>query len=283
MMQRSETEGFGLHRISWGSIFAGTLLAIGVQLVLSLAGIAAGLASFPGSDASTSGVASAAWWTISSIIALAVGAYATGVLSGSERALDGMFHGLSVWALTLVILLGTFATGAISLLGGTVNTISSVAGSAGQGAGGAISSAVQQYAPSPQSIQDAAGQLFGQATGQDPNQMNPEQIRDEVVTTLPQLIQGGPAADAARQRVAELVAAQAKISPQDAQQRVNQTVQQLQQTRDQAVQQAQQAAEQARQASVTGALYGTIGLVIGALVTMGAGALGARRNDTAVI
>src|SRR6059058_5635247 len=77
--------GFGraYARISWGAIFAGAVVALAVQLVLTLIGGAIGLATLsPATGQSPSGTAlglgAAIWLVISSLISLFVAGYVAG-------------------------------------------------------------------------------------------------------------------------------------------------------------------------------------------------------------
>ena len=67
-------------RVSWGSIFAGAIIALATQLVLTLVGMAIGLATVsPASGGTPSGTAlglgATIWLLISSLISLFFGGY----------------------------------------------------------------------------------------------------------------------------------------------------------------------------------------------------------------
>lgn len=110
-------------RISWGAVFAGAVVALATQLVLTLVGTAIGLATLnPAEDQSPSGttlgIGAAVWLVISSLISLFVGGYVAGRLGGT---FNGWLHGLATWAtLTLltILLLTTAAGGLVGAASG---------------------------------------------------------------------------------------------------------------------------------------------------------------------
>src|SRR5947207_5020837 len=94
--------GFGrpFARISWGAIFAGTVVALAIQLMLTLIGGAIGLSTFNGATVQSSagtplGAGAATWLVITSLISLFVAGYVTGRLGGT---FNGWLHGLATWA-----------------------------------------------------------------------------------------------------------------------------------------------------------------------------------------
>jgi hypothetical protein len=104
-------------RISWGAIFAGAIIALATQLVLTLIGTAVGLATLnPATGQNPSGTAlgigTGIWLVISSLISLFLGGYIAGRLGGT---FNGWLHGLATWAAVtmLTILLLTTAAGGL--------------------------------------------------------------------------------------------------------------------------------------------------------------------------
>src|SRR5438067_13612573 len=85
-------------RISWGSIFAGAIIALATQLVLTLIGMAIGLATVnPASvdtpSGSAVGLGDTIWLLISSLLSLFFGGYIAGWLGGT---FNGWLHGLAM-------------------------------------------------------------------------------------------------------------------------------------------------------------------------------------------
>lgn len=148
-----EQTGF---RLSWGAIFAGLFIAVGLHLVLALLGVAIGLSAWDpaspgGVDGSEVATGVGIWAAISALIALFVGGSATGRLAGILRRKDGALHGVVLWALTTVVMLWLIVSGLGFLLGGAFSivsrtasaAVSTVGGAAGQVAGPAFTGAVR--------------------------------------------------------------------------------------------------------------------------------------------
>jgi hypothetical protein len=104
-------------RISWGAIFAGAIIALATQLVLTLIGAAVGLATLnpatgQNPSSATMGIGAGVWLVISSLVSLFLGGYIAGRLGGT---FNGWLHGLATWATVtmLTILLLTTAAGGL--------------------------------------------------------------------------------------------------------------------------------------------------------------------------
>jgi hypothetical protein len=104
-------------RISWGAIFAGAIIALATQLVLTLIGTAVGLATLnpatgENPSGTTLGIGAGVWLVISSLVSLFLGGYVAGRLGGT---FNGWLHGLATWATVtmLTILLLTTAAGGL--------------------------------------------------------------------------------------------------------------------------------------------------------------------------
>src|SRR5215208_8534055 len=113
-------------RISWGSIFAGAIIALATQLVLTLTGAAVGLATLnPATgetpSGTTLGIGAGVWLVISSLVSLFLGGYVAGRLGGT---FNGWLHGLATWAtmtMLTILLLTTAAGGLIGTASGLAN------------------------------------------------------------------------------------------------------------------------------------------------------------------
>jgi autotransporter adhesin len=106
-------------RVSWGAIFAGAVIAVGIQLVLTLIGLAIGLATLnPAAGTSPSGTSlgagAAIWLVISSIISLFLGGYFAARLGGS---FNGWLHGLTTWGVVTIFTMLLLTTAAGGLIG----------------------------------------------------------------------------------------------------------------------------------------------------------------------
>src|SRR5690348_7873437 len=96
------------RRVSWGALFAGVLIVLAVQLLLSMLGLGVGLGTINPSEggtpnASSLGIGAAAWWGISYLIALLAGGYVAARLAPSRLPFDGALHGILTWAFALLV------------------------------------------------------------------------------------------------------------------------------------------------------------------------------------
>jgi hypothetical protein len=124
------------RRVSWASVFAGLVIGLAIQLVLSLLGVAIGASTIDpaGGDTPGKGIAIGAgiWLLITGLISTYIGARVAASLSGAVRKADGVLHGVLTWgaATLLTAFLLTSAVGA--LIGGAMGIVGHAAGAAGQ-------------------------------------------------------------------------------------------------------------------------------------------------------
>lgn len=128
-------------RVSWGGIWGGVLVALGVLLLLTALGVAVGISALDPmqSDAEAFGTGAGIWAAFSLLLALFVG----GMVSTSTGVIfdrtTGFFEGTLVWVVS-VLLMGYLASTGIGMLtGGAFRIIG--------GATQAIGSAMQGSAP----------------------------------------------------------------------------------------------------------------------------------------
>ena len=138
--------GLGGHRarsVSWGAIIAGSVIGVGVMILLSLLGIGIGLAAAdpiePGSNIASVGIGAAIWFIVSQLVALFVGGYAASRLSANLGKQKAWLHGATVWGLATIALVYMAVSGA----GAVINT----GFSALQAAGSTVASAAQAVIP----------------------------------------------------------------------------------------------------------------------------------------
>ena len=235
------------RRISWAAIFGGVILVVAVQLLLSLLGAGLGLGTIDinaGSTptATTLGIGAGIWWVISSCIALGAGGFVSAWLAGIEIRFDGVLHGLVTWGIAtlLTLLLLTSAIGGI--IGGGFSALGSVASAAGSGVSDVAKPLAQAAGVSPDMVQQQA-QAYLQPTNPDPASMSPQDAQKAIATDLVTYAGGGTDAAAAKERIVNVMAAQMKISHDEAAKKFDDAQAKLKQTRDKAVQSAKDAAD----------------------------------------
>lgn len=87
------------------------------------------------------------WWVVSGIIAAALGGYIAGRLSGKASESTTAYHSLISWAVATLAVMYLLSSAASGLMGGAVNTASSVLSGAGKAIGGSLQTVVQTAAP----------------------------------------------------------------------------------------------------------------------------------------
>ncbi len=171
-----------MQRISWSAVFAGVLVAIVTQMLLTLLGLGIGLGTIDAVEernpAAGLGIGSAIGYIISSLLSLFLGGWVAGRLASAPRLFDGVIHGVLTWCLTtlltiyfLTTTIGSIIGGAGRLVGGIVRTAGSAVGSAASSAGPGLGNMVKD-------------QL--QANGIDVENLDLGDLQNEVNTTLRQ-------------------------------------------------------------------------------------------------
>jgi hypothetical protein len=241
--------------VSWQAVFAGAVIALAIELLLAVLGLAVGLTVVNpgqgGGGANGLGLAAAIWWIVSCIISLFIGSYAGARLANVPSRYDGLLQGLVIWGVGVLVsvwVLGAAATGlvhgVVTALGGTISAVGQGIESTAPQIASALGTNQGGGAPSGQQLQDQARLLF-EPQNPEPQQMSRDQAVVAVAKATPDLLAGGDKAAAAKDRISAIIAAQLKISQADAEQRVDQFQQRVEQAKTQAAQTAKNAASQA--------------------------------------
>ena len=268
-------------RLSWGSIFAGVVIAVAVQLVLGILGTGIGLTMVDPVEGTTPGatgfgIGAGLYWLVTTVIALGAGGYAAARVAGVHERFDALVHGRVVWGVTLILTLYLLTSAVGGIIGGAFRTVGAVAGAAG--------SSVAAAAPKVASIanvdqgdvrSEVAAYLTDAPT--DPAQMTSEQAQKEIAKQLPALARGGTDGREAESRIVDIVAAQRKISRPEAQAQVTRAKQQFAQSKTEAVETAKSATDSAAGAAAGTSFVIVLALLIGAIAA-GAGATAATRR-----
>ncbi len=112
-------------RVRWGPIFAGIVISIAAQLVLSAFGAAIGLsAGVTGTQPDTVGIGVGIWAIISLLISLFLGGWVCASSCGPMNKKTALLHGVILWATTLAISSWLLASG----VSGTFGVVAANAG-----------------------------------------------------------------------------------------------------------------------------------------------------------
>jgi hypothetical protein len=128
-----ENAPYAYSLVSWGSVFAGAVIAVALGAMLNIAGVALGLSTLSPGDrdaAEVFTVGAGLWLALSTVVGMLVGGYVAARSAHNPDHHEGALHGASVWAVGF--LLAFFLTG---------SAVSGAAFSGLQAAGAAAESA----------------------------------------------------------------------------------------------------------------------------------------------
>jgi hypothetical protein len=146
------------------------------------------------------------------------------------------------WGITTLLTFWLLTSAIGGVIGGGFSALGSVASAAGSGVSDAAKPLAQASGVSPDMIQQQA-QAYLQPTNPDPATMSPQDAQKAIATDLMTYAGGGADASAAKERIITIMAAQMKISHDDAAQKFNDAQAKLQQARDKALQTAKETAD----------------------------------------
>ena len=272
------------HPVCWRAVLAGAAGAAALSLILLVLGTGLGLSAVSpwqqaGITATSFGVATILWITLTQVAASGLGGYLAGRLRrGWQRAsLDEAHfrdtaHGFLAWSVATLVTAACLTSAIGSVLGTSAQAGGALLGGAAAAAGPSMASASQQGTPS--RYFEAA--LFRPA----PNaQASGEAVPAATLGEIADIFRNAgrsptlPAAD--QTYVAQLVAQHDGISQQDAEKRVADTYTAVQAT----LQRAQESADQARKAGAYGAMWLFVSLLLGAFTASLAATFGGRQRD----
>lgn len=269
------------RRVSWPALFAGVFLVLAIEILLDTLGLGVGLGLVTRNESAANGVGdygmgAGIWWLVSALIALFLGGYAAARLAGVERRYDGMLHGLVVWAITALVTIWILGSAVGGLIGGAFSVVGHTISTAASGITAEAPKIAQAAGISPSDLTDQA-KAYLQPANPDLSSMSPQDAQKEIAGSLATYVGGGKDAPAARQRIIAIMAAQMKLTPEEATKRFDDTEAKLKQTRDEAVQTAKRAADVSARAASDGAYMAFAVLLLGAICAGLGGAI-ARPN-----
>lgn len=207
------TAWFGAEgmKVSWGGVFAGVLVAMGIGMLLASLGVAIGISAVdPGeTEASTIGIGAAIWGGLQLLVALFVGGMVATRVGAIIDRTTGFFEGVLVWVVSLIVMaylagsgIASMAAGTFSLLGGATQTLTEVVEGQGAPADVDISGTVDEMVAqlrSPELVNRVAS-LTGLSVNETRDTLNETATRVEANRNDP-----ARAAEEARRGVATLV------------------------------------------------------------------------------
>jgi hypothetical protein len=209
-------ESISSPRIKWTAVWAGLVVGLTSQLVLTLLGLAIGAWSIDLKDAQPAGgipLGAGLWTGLSLLTSAFIGGYVTARLSGDYIRSDGMYHGAVVWGVTWLVFAWLTTTAMSSLLGGVFSTFGSALQTIGQGATTAATTALNKvdaksnFSLSPDALRQQIQSTL-QSTGK--RELQPAEINKSVDKVASQAQDGqspGQVADSALEELQQKLTA----------------------------------------------------------------------------
>ena len=279
----AESNGSHIHRrISWQAIFAGVIVAVSIQILLSLlgAGVGLGMVHTTASatpDAGSFGIGTGVWWLISNLVALAAGGYVAAWLAGISLRFDGMLHGLVTWGISMLLTLYLLSSAVGGLVGGALSVTGSTLSAAGDTVKSAAPQVAQAVGLSPDVMQQQV-QSYLEPANPDPAAMSPQDAQKAIASDLTTYAQGGADAATAKTNIITIMAAQMHVTPAEATKKFDDTQAKLTEAKDQAIQKAKTAADASASAASTGSFLAFGTLLLGAIAAALGGSAAVQRR-----
>jgi hypothetical protein len=210
-------------RVSWGGIFGGVLVAVGLLLLMTALGLAVGIsAAQPGeTEASALGTGAGIWAGVSLLIAVFIGGMVSTRIGAIFDGTTGFFEGALVWVVSVLLMLyfassgiGMLAGGAFKMVGGAAQAVSSVMQSGSDMSSGSVDQILQRLKDpkTAQQIAAATGMeasevqasLSETAQRVENNRNNPTQAAAEAKQGMAELMQKAKASGALQQKAEEV-------------------------------------------------------------------------------
>jgi hypothetical protein len=294
--------------VSWGAIAAGAAAAAALSLILLILGVGLGLSSVSpwsrdGVSATSFGVSTIVWLTLTQLLASAMGGYLAGRLrtKWTEAHADEVYfrdtaHGFLSWAVASLATAALLTSAIGSILGGGVQAGASIVGGVANTAGAAVVGAAASSRMAPGSDggpmgyfvdslfrrEAAANPGAGTAaspTGSDTGERASGTDAAEVGRIFMNVNRADPLPSGDVRYVGQIVAQRTGLSQQDAEKRVTDVYAKAQTKVRDAEAAARESADRVRKASAYSALWLFVSLLVGAFVASLAATFGGRRRD----
>ncbi|MDW6026515.1 PhnA-like protein [Mesorhizobium sp. BAC0120] len=254
------TQSIVVYKVSWGAIFAGVVVALVTQVLLTMLGAGIGIATLDpragdNPAASTFSVVAGIWYVLSGIVSAFAGGYVAARMSGRTDPTTGALHGLTTWAFTTLLVLYMLTSAVGSLVGGAFSGVASAVG----GVGATVAQTAAPLIANSNPLEALDAQI--RATGTDP-----EALTGAAVNAMRALVVGDEAsAPQARAKAAQALSTARRIPLPEATQQVAAMEKEYRDQVAYAKNQALEAADATASIVSTGALLAFAALVLGAI------------------
>lgn len=302
----SDTSRSVSSAVSWGAIAAGAAAAASLSLILLILGVGLGLSSVSpwareGISATSFGMSTIVWLTLTQLLSAAMGGYLAGRLRTRwmDTHTDEVYfrdtaHGFLSWAVAslataalLTSVIGAMLSGGIqagaSVVGGVANTATVAAGGLTEsGKMAADENGPMAYFVDSLFRRDgsvAASNLTGTSMPVAASERASADEASEVGRIFMNVSRSQPLPPADISYVGQLVAQRTGVSQHEAEKRVTDVYARAQEQLNNAETAVKDAADKTRQASAYAALWIFVSLLIGAFVASLAATYGGRQRD----
>ena len=292
--------------VSWGAIIAGAAAAASLSMILLILGVGLGMSSVSpwtheGVSATSFGVSTIVWLTLTQLLSAAMGGYLAGRLrtKWTDTHTDEVYfrdtaHGFLAWAVAslataalLTSAIGSVLSGGMqagaSVAGGVANTTAAATGGfaasspAASEANGPMAYFVDSLFRREAGTSDSRSFEAGMPAATSERSMTGEAA--EVGRIFGNVSRSDPLPAEDMRYVGQLVSQRTGLSQQDAERRVADVYARAQTTLDETEAAAKEAADAARKASAYAALWIFVSLLIGPFAASLAATHGGRQRD----
>lgn len=271
--------------VSWGAVLAGAAGAAALSLILLILGVGLGLSALSpwardGVSATSFGVGTILWVTLTQVAASGMGGYLAGRLrtrwadtAGDEIYFRDTAHGFLAWAVA------SLATAAVlgSAIGGIVGAGAQVGGAVAA-TGATTAAAAVANGGAAETVSYHADALFRRDAAATAGSTDAPPLA-EVNRILATASRGAALTPDDTRYLGQLVAQRTGLSQPDAEKRVSDTYTRLQTALNDAQVRARDAADKARKASAYASMWLFISLLAGAFVASLSATWGGRQRD----
>lgn len=278
--------------VSWGAIAAGAAAAASLSLILLILGVGLGLSSVSpwsrdGVSATTFGVSTILWLTLTQLLASAMGGYLAGRLrtkwtdvSADEVYFRDTAHGFLAWAVASLATAALLTTAIGSILNSGVQAGATASERVAEELdGGPMGYFVDSLFRRDEATAASTARPAGSGVNTPANEFASDKDAAEVSRIFMNVRRSEPLPSEDLRYVGQIVAKRTGLSQQEAQQRVTDVYAKAQVKMNDTEVVARDAADKARKASAYSALWLFVSLLVGAFVASVSATFGGRLRD----
>lgn len=249
-------------RFSWGAVLAGSVISLGIWMLLHVLGLGVGLTAINPDELSSLrgvGMTTGIWSLIVPLIAMFLGGFAAAKVAGPITRLGAAIHGAALWSLATLATMFLVVSFVSSIAGGAARLGGQAMSAAGQGLGSVSGDVLGQTGLTPDDLLAPVNQRLA-AAGHPP--VTADQLRSAAGDALRTAVRQGRLD---REMLTQSLAQNSALSPAAAREVAATVEQRFQEQGSQLRQRAEQAGTEVLQAAETTG-KGLIGLFFAMLL-----------------